>query len=180
MAEKTAVRQRERRRRPGAPAHGLLACAVIAAGALLAGPDPVAAATFTVTNTNDSGPGSLRQAVIDANAAAGADTIVFTVPLPATISLLSALPTITEAVTISGPGAANLTIRRDPSAPAFGLLTIVGGGAGAVTLTGVTLTGGSSGNGGAIFAFGAPPVTIVDAVITGNTATDGGAIAIDG
>jgi hypothetical protein len=34
-------------------------------------------ATFTVTNTNDSGAGSLRQAVLDANAAAGADTIVF-------------------------------------------------------------------------------------------------------
>ena len=34
-------------------------------------------ATFTVTNTADSGAGSLRQAVLDANAAAGADTIVF-------------------------------------------------------------------------------------------------------
>jgi hypothetical protein len=35
------------------------------------------AATFTVTNTNDSGAGSLRQAIEDANADTAADTIVF-------------------------------------------------------------------------------------------------------
>lgn len=38
------------------------------------------AATFTVLNTNDSGPGSLRQAILDANASPGADTIVFNIP----------------------------------------------------------------------------------------------------
>jgi hypothetical protein len=37
-------------------------------------------ATFTVTNTMDSGAGSLRQAMLDANAVAGADTIEFAVP----------------------------------------------------------------------------------------------------
>ena len=36
-------------------------------------------AIFTVTNTNDSGPGSLRQAILDANASAGADTITFAI-----------------------------------------------------------------------------------------------------
>lgn len=35
------------------------------------------AATFTVTSTNDSGAGSLRQIITDANAAAGADAIQF-------------------------------------------------------------------------------------------------------
>jgi hypothetical protein len=181
LPEETTVRRRELRRRPGAPAHGL-ACAAITAGALLAGPDPVAAATFTVTTTNDSGPGSLRQAMIDANAAAGADTIVFTVAPPATISLLSALPTITDTLTISGPGPANLTIRRDPGAPPFGILTVFGGAAVAVTITGVTLTGGgSTSSGGAVAAFGAPTVTITDVVITGNTsAFRGGGIAVDG
>lgn len=39
-----------------------------------------AAAIFTVTNTADSGPGSLRQAIVDANADAAADTIVFALP----------------------------------------------------------------------------------------------------
>jgi parallel beta-helix repeat protein len=64
---------------------------------------PLCAATFTVTTNADSGPGSLRQAILDANATAGADTITFNVGSgPQTIALLSALPAITEAVTIDG------------------------------------------------------------------------------
>ena len=59
-------------------------------------------ATYTVINTNDSGAGSLRQAIIDANANAGSDTIDFTVGGvgPHIINLLSALPTITDTVII--------------------------------------------------------------------------------
>ena len=62
------------------------------------------AQTFTVTNTNDSGAGSLRQAIIDANANAGADTIEFNIAGagPHTISLTSELPTITDSVFIDG------------------------------------------------------------------------------
>ena len=40
----------------------------------------LAAATFTVTNTNDSGAGSLRQAILDANSGAGPHTIQFAIP----------------------------------------------------------------------------------------------------
>ncbi|MBE9135552.1 Ig-like domain-containing protein, partial [Tychonema sp. LEGE 07196] len=79
--------------------------------------------TFLVTNTNDSGPGSLRQAILNANAHPGTDTIAFQIttfiqiprlpfqkpieiPIaftnPQTIDLSSALPTITDAVTIDG------------------------------------------------------------------------------
>lgn len=82
-----------------------------------------AGVNFTVTNTNDSGPGSLRQAMLNANAHPGADTIAFQIttflqiprlpfqtpiqiPIaftnPQTIDLKSALPTITDAVTIDG------------------------------------------------------------------------------
>jgi trimeric autotransporter adhesin len=59
-----------------------------------------ALATFTVTNTNDSGAGSLRQAIIDANAAGGTDTIAFNIAGTGvhTINLLSALPVITGTV----------------------------------------------------------------------------------
>src|SRR5437899_10187294 len=63
------------------------------------------AATLTVTNSNDSGPGSLRQAIIDANAAAGvADAINFRVS--GTIVLSSTLPQITDVagLTIDGAG----------------------------------------------------------------------------
>ncbi len=56
------------------------------------------AATFTVINTSDSGPGSLRQAIFDANAAAGADTIAFNIPGAGvhTVSPLSPLPALTD------------------------------------------------------------------------------------
>ncbi len=71
---------------------------------------PVAAATFTVVNTNDSGPGSLRQAILDANAIPGADLIDFNIPGAGvhTITPTSQLPPITDTATIDGytqPGA---------------------------------------------------------------------------
>jgi parallel beta-helix repeat protein len=51
----------------------------IALGLILCG-GSLAASTFTVTNTNDAGAGSLRQAILDANANAGPDTIAFNIP----------------------------------------------------------------------------------------------------
>ncbi len=62
------------------------------------------AATFTVTNTEDSGAGSLRQAILDANANSGADAINFNITgsAPFTIMVQADLPIITEAVTIDG------------------------------------------------------------------------------
>ena len=53
--------------------------------------------TYTVTNTNNSGAGSLRQAITDANAKAGADTIWFNISGTGvqTITVTSALPSIT-------------------------------------------------------------------------------------
>jgi hypothetical protein len=65
----------------------------------------VAAAVFNVTNTNDSGNGSLRTAILDANANPGADSIAFDIPGtgPFTITPTSApLPIITDPVTIDG------------------------------------------------------------------------------
>src|SRR5690242_20334285 len=63
-----------------------------------------AAATFTVININDSGSGSLRQAILDANNTVGVDTIQFNISGSGTrtITPLSALPTITESVIIDG------------------------------------------------------------------------------
>ena len=62
--------------------------------------------TFYVTTTDDSGAGTLRQAILDANASAGADTILFDIPSSDgnydpvsgvwTISLLSGLPKLTD------------------------------------------------------------------------------------
>ncbi len=62
------------------------------------------AVDFAVTNTADSGAGSLRQAIVDANATPGADQITFAIPGtgPHTITPLSALPALTDQVTIDG------------------------------------------------------------------------------
>lgn len=81
----------------------------------LMGQHPVFAATYTVTNTNNSGAGSLRQAIIDANTNPGADIITFDIPptdpnyyTPSPgiswwrIDITSELPAITESVTIDG------------------------------------------------------------------------------
>src|SRR5262249_2043361 len=61
-------------------------------------------ATFTVINTADSGPGSLRQAILDANADATPDAIAFDIPAAGvhTISPTSPLPAITAPVVIDG------------------------------------------------------------------------------
>ena len=63
-------------------------------------------ATFTVSNVADAGAASLRQAIIDSNAAAGADSIVFEGAIFAsaqTISLLSALPNTPVMKFLSSP-----------------------------------------------------------------------------
>jgi hypothetical protein len=59
---------------------------------------------FTVTTTADSGSGSLRQAILDANAAAGADEVRFDIPGTGvqTIPPISALPVVSGPLTIDG------------------------------------------------------------------------------
>jgi probable HAF family extracellular repeat protein len=60
--------------------------------------------TFVVTNTNDSGPGSLRQAILDTNANPGPDTITFDISGAGvhTIRPTSPLPVLTDPVLING------------------------------------------------------------------------------
>ncbi len=76
---------------------------------------PLAAATFTVTTTADSGAGSLRQAILDAEAAPGADTIHFNIPGPGvhTIVLTTWLPKAFGPITVDGytqPGSSPNTL----------------------------------------------------------------------
>jgi autotransporter-associated beta strand protein len=79
--------------------------AALLAGASLAFAN-AAQAQYTVINNNDSGAGSLRQAIADANTAGGTSTITFSTGYTsgATILLSSELPTITTNVTINGNG----------------------------------------------------------------------------
>jgi uncharacterized repeat protein (TIGR01451 family) len=90
--------------------------------------------TFTVTNTNDSGAGSLRQAIIDANANVGADAIEFNIPGPGpfVITLTDPLPPVSDPVTIDGtsqPGFSVtplIEITRFPAPGAFALVVTAG------------------------------------------------------
>ena len=77
-----------------------------------------AGTTYIVTNAADSGPGSLRQAMLDAETTSDDDTITFD---PAffspgssrTITLTSTLPTVTKPLSIIGPGQDVLAISGD-------------------------------------------------------------------
>jgi hypothetical protein len=88
----------------------LLPSALLVLGFILAVVVPLAvaltapASVFVVSNIGDSGTGSLRQAILDANAHPGADSIIFNIPGsgPHTIRPSTALPTISDSVTIDG------------------------------------------------------------------------------
>jgi N-acetylneuraminic acid mutarotase len=91
--------------------------------------------TFVVTNTNDSGTGSLRAVISAANSLPGRDTIIFNIPGPGpyTINLSSALPQITDAVVLDA------TIQ-----PGFnGAPVVILDGAG-LSANGLTIAAGSS------------------------------------
>ena len=147
----------------------VIAVAFVALG-LVTGTRRVSAATFTVTNTGDNGgvnpapgagTGTLRQAIVDANAAAGADTINFAAGVTGTVTLSSALPQITESVTISGPGADVLTVSGNSL---FQVFNIAGGGA--VSISGLTISNGNSRSGIGIYNAGMLMVT--NSTLSGN------------
>ena len=120
-------------------------------------------ATFTATNTTDSGSGSLRQAILDANAATGDDVIAFTVT--GTITLDSALPTVTDNTTILGPGTNLLTVSGNNSVPIFA----VASGTNLTTISGLTLANGvarNNLNGAAILNLGR--LTILNCAFVNN------------
>ncbi len=88
---------------------------------------PAGAATFTVTSLNDSGPGSLRQAVLDANATFGPDTIEFQAGLTGTITLTTGEIQITDALTLNGPGAGVLAISGNNKSRIFNATAAMSG-----------------------------------------------------
>jgi len=94
--------------------------ALVCAGAI-----PAHATTITVTNINDSGPGSLRGAIA---AASDGDTIQFDPALKGqTITLTSGELLINNNLTITGPGPSQLTVKRSTAGgtPAFRIFHIL-------------------------------------------------------
>ena len=116
---------------------------------------------IVVTNTNDSGQGSLRDALAAAN---HGDTIDAT-GVSGTILLTSGVLQITHSVTINGPGAGNLAVNGNATSTVFENL------AANVTISGFTITNGT---GGMVSDRGA--LTLSDSSVVNNVGTDGGGI----
>jgi hypothetical protein len=150
-------------------------------------------AVFTVTNLDDEfvsefvqAPGTLRQAIFDANEIPGDnDTINFQPGLIGTILLDNGELWIRGNVELNGPGAGLLTIDASGNDPT----PDVGNGSRVLRLGGdvltsitvaindVTLTGGdTAGDGGGISNDAGSTLTVSDSVITGNAADDGGGV----
>jgi CSLREA domain-containing protein len=137
----------------------------------------VVPATFTVINNSDSGAGSLRQAIIDANATVADDIIDFnfaTGTSPYTITLAAALPSIETTstagtLTITGLRASSLTI--DANQGNFSIFTINTGSN--LSVSGVTVTGANTlGSGGAFKNNGT--LTVTNSTLSGNSASNNG------
>src|SRR5262249_12432602 len=130
MSARERRRKGNRRRQFESHKRPLVAAGGLAAGATLAVPGLANAATFTVGSLDDTTGASdcavatntdctLRQATIDANDNSGADTIVFASGLTGTITLGGNPETITEPVSIEGPGAHDITVNGNGSYRTF-------------------------------------------------------------
>lgn len=135
----------------------------------LLGVELASAAVFTVQNLDDSGTGSLRQAILDANANAEDDSIVFNGTLTGTITLTGTQLEVTSTMTIEGDK--RITINGGGNSRA--ILVNAGGN---LTLNDVTITNGNPGSfwGGGLRVQGTGVLTVNYSTIVGNTSSAGG------
>ncbi len=146
------------------------------AGAWVLAPQAGAATTFHVTTTGDSGAGSLRQAIDDANNNAGADIVVFDASATGTITLTTGQLAISDDVTITGLGAVDSIISGNNASRIFYIYNNAA--SLTVSISGLTMTDGTdtSYGGGAIANWG-NNLSITSSVLSGNvTSSQGGAI----
>ena len=148
---------------------------VLAVYAFCALPRAAMADTFLVINTNDTGPGSLRQAIADANGHAGLDTIAFNIPGAGlqTVTPASVLPNITDPVVIDGytqPGASPNTLAQGNNAVLLIELNGTSAGAGENGITVANSTGTTTIRGLVINRFGGEGIQLSagGSIIEGN------------
>lgn len=143
-------------------------CVVIAQAAL--------ADTYLVTSNGDTGIGTLRDAITKANARPGADTIQYSLTglnaPPYSLLLGTALPTITDSVTIIGPGQSFLWVEPAQGAGNFPIFSISG--AVDVEIRGFRIWRGRGTNGGGIAFNGTGSLTVRSCSVEQNSATGGG------
>lgn len=131
------------------------------------------ATDFTVTNTLDTGPGSLRDAVDDSELAAGPDRVLFQSGLTGTVTLSSTLG-ITQPLEILGPGAGAFTVS---GANADRVINIDTAAVGAdVKISGLNLIDGHSTSDGGVISTVDADLTIENAAISGGTAELGAGV----
>jgi len=135
---------------------------------------------FLVTNTNDAGAGSLRQAILDANALTpSADIIRFdsSFTVARTITLTTGVLNISDAVDIQGKGARLTTVSGNNASRIFS--TSSAPAKTPVSITGLTLTAAKgTGDGGAVVVSD-ENLSLTGCVLTGNSASsDGAGVAV--
>ncbi len=155
----------------------LSASATYTLGTAKTGIVTIAQNDFVVTNINDAGEGSLRQAILNANAIAGDDLITFagTVLTDATrdtLTLTSGELSISSNLTIKGTAANLITISGNNTSRAFRVNS-----GSIVTLSGLTISNGNAANstiknGGGILNDGT--LTVINSTLSGNSASSGG------
>jgi hypothetical protein len=183
MSERQQQRRARRRRKHSerSTTRRLVTAGGLTAGATIAmsGVAHAAPTTFTVGSTADTAGAAdcttatnsdctLRQAITDANANSGADTIVFKSGVTGTITMVNDPVTVTEALIVQGPGSAALTVDGDGKYRTFSVDP--GTAYDPVTISGLTLTNGyTTGNGAAIYNNTAD-LTISNAVVSNGDA----------
>ena len=130
--------------------------------------------TFVVTNLNDSGEGSLRQAINSSNLNLGPDEIVFEEGLEGTIFLNVGPMSIQDDLTITGPGADKITIDAGGNSDVFAVtdFDVINR---VVNISGLRFINGNAFEDGAIVNY---EILTVDSCefINGNASLGGGAI----
>jgi predicted outer membrane repeat protein len=129
---------------------------------------------LTVNTLADSGAGSLRAAIQNADAGSHSDKFAINFGVTGTIDLQSPLPDLNNNIAIQGPGASSLTVERAAGTSFASALVTVDAGQTA-SLSGLTIT---NGNAGGILNNGTLAVT--NCVVSGNSATLGGGIRNEG
>jgi hypothetical protein len=153
----------------------ILALFVTALLATAIGPARPVYAAPVVTNVNDAGVGSLRQAILDVQ---NGETITFALDAPATINLTQSITIATKAFTIQGLGPDMLSISGNNTVNIFTIVASAN-----VTITNMTLRDGNNNantTGGALNMVAATRATLDNVIIRGHQAQYGGAFYNEG
>ncbi|MDP9193665.1 MAG: right-handed parallel beta-helix repeat-containing protein [Acidobacteriota bacterium] len=173
------MRRSRTSREKSPPKSSIAATSAVGLGvAALAAAPAANAAVFNVTTLADSGAGSLRQAIIDANGAAGADVITFQAALSGTITLTTGQLYITDSVDVQGPGAAVITVSGNNSSRVFYMYN--GSGEIDVRIAGLTITEGSDVIGAGVVNFDENLILDGVTITENNSVSDGAGLWADG